>query len=634
MISWTESASVSSFSSSIGSRKTERLVTSSRTFTSPTTVEDGTGLEPTTLTSTAFIDQTIEIVLSSSENITATTIFNFVSRSTEQEFTGQPSFTDSRLTSRFTEKVLWDNTFTSQIASITLSATGTFVGAEVLNIGTVFQSTTRSTLSAQTSTTTSESRSLIGTRTVSSTTRTWASSSSGDRIVFVSGSQSVSTIATSASATTLVYATTTNLTDTHHVAARNNTVYQAQTDAVATNNQREILWVAPTSGFVAPYRAAADVATSTTRTTISAAVDLISIAPTWRPSATSLWRENFTNESIAETINAANVTGSQRPETTANYFQFPPVTSTGQVGIFSTTSTSYAFTHAASSVVLVDYAQSTTKEQWFTSVTSYLANFPGAQHARLQTIWQSRSVTTSTQNKYFENFTRSNSETLITGETTSETISTSETQTIIFDAGGSVLADTSGATLGTSSGHLARMSVFSPVGAALETASGFAFSINFPIPPTVVQYTALDRPSVRTVFPVFETFKSGQTSYSLSIYGKSATYTQAAGTTTTSQSGQFQAVGQTAAALSLYAGRLGGATDSYVLEVMPGAYKTLSGSNAQTVTTSGGLTNASTFIDSSRYAPISFMVPQTQAAPALIWTAPRNTTNTLGAVAL
>jgi hypothetical protein len=425
------------------------------------------------------------------------------------------------------------------------------------------------------------------------------------------------------------------MSDTEHVAELYNTIYQAQTDAPQTNNLREIIWVATNTDPVTPFEAASNIATTTTRTTIFAQTNTISLAATTRPAA-SLYQATLTNESVGQTILGSATVLSQKDNTQANYNFFPPETSAESVTIFATTGTVYEFTNSPSNTVLIEYSQSQLATQWFTSAASYLANFPDAPHNIIQTVWTSREVTASTQNKYVTDGLISNITTTSESDETINGASTTETSvTRSFGVEGNSLSQSSLATLGTSQGHSAIMSFFRPVGAALEDQSGHAASINLPISSVAGEYTALDAPAVTTVFPKSWTFVNDEDeTYSVSLYGKSASYSRAGGTTSTSQSGLFQTVGETAYESVVYPHRIGGNTNSCVLQIAPGAYRVIDGSQTTTVSTIGGVTNSTRAINTTWYRPVSFVVPSTQDSISVLWTASRNVTNTFSGQAL
>jgi hypothetical protein len=629
MISWTQSTSAATSSSYARTRATHSTESTTSQFTG---IDNSGGT--TSTTGTIVTRSTREVNNSISQNNDATTFYLKDLSSFEGEFYPFAPFTRIKFTETERREITISGTATSFSAQITQSYSGNDPFPYYL-VGTYFYSTTRPTTSVQTSTTTSQTRTKAATTIGASHVATWGYSANSNATVFTSGTRSEQTTKSTTSSVAVSYATTTHISSTQHVQELHNTIYQAQTDAGETNNQREVLWVA-TNNFtdeITPFEAAVNVATTTTRTTAFAQTATISLAAITQPSAFSLYRQTVTNESAGQTESITDTFISQKDNTGGVYFYFPPETYEMQVPNLSTSETVYEFETPPSQTVIVEYSQSALATQWFTSAQNYSVDFPGATHNKIQSVWLSREITTSTQNKYI-------TDDVISGAITDDTSfssatgnqTTSRLNTYAFEAEGNAIASPNLATFTTSMAGAAKMTAFGFSGALLLDQDAFALSLNLPNVSLYNEsaYTALAAPGVTTLFPGSSTFigQDEDESYAVALFGRSVSYTRSVGTNTTSLTLQFTTVGESAFSSSVYSSQIGGADNSYVMEVLPGAYKIIGPNETTTETTSGGITNGTSFIESTWWRPVSHIVPQQQTNSLVVWTAPRNTTNT------
>lgn len=639
MISWIEPTFADSFSSASRRGETQNLSSQTTRVSSA-----GDPTSASTLTnSSALTSVSIRIT---NENRSATTVLESVSRSQRRLFSfAGSSRADTELTVRATHSVTWDQTFSRVSSQITNGTTQIGVGAPFINFvtGTVFISVTKATQHITTSTVTTQSYTLSKTATTTRSGSSWRSTVIDSSTFIVSSSSSIVGIRTTSATASTNKAATTTLTDTRFSESINNTIYQAQTNAQNSNNTREVLWVAGSGNSVSPYKPAISVATSTTRTTIFGPTDTIAILGTIRPPSISQFRQSFTNSSLTQSLSAATAIITNRPVNIALYQQFPPSTVTGNVSLHSSTATSYAFTNVASSVAVVDFSQSTTISQWFSSFIVLSFIFPQLNHQATTSSWQSRAATVTAQStvvidSLFRPTLSTSSSTTQQGLSSGATFSNEELYT--FGAGGNTVKDVEGCTFSVSQNPPApSMTVFYPIGAVVNTSKGLIITANVPFQNVDLagNYTVFASKAplfggVTTAMPstysgvAFDENDEATLSATVEIYKEGISFTTKTSTETESGTAAFSASGETAYRQKVYASRLACQLESWAAEIPPGAYKVIDSGATNTVSTTGRVINAQT-AESSWWHPISFVFPQTQSASAIIWTALRNITN-------
>jgi hypothetical protein len=582
------------------------------------------------------------------DNISGTTEHSYFLSSEEKSFR-QPSVTSSTtwLTSIYLHRVLWTNSYTSQ--------SGTINDSNNFQIGTIFQSTTRPTQKIETSTTQTRSFSISSTISTTATAASWRSTILGESFTYF-GSTTQSTTARRSASTSqhTTIAATTTLTDTEHQALAYNTIYQAQTAQTNQNNVREALWCAANSDstqIINPYAAAIAHATSTTKTTVSAQVETFSIQSTTRLNTISLIRATFSNPEITQSFSAATTRWTTQNTTVADYRSFPPETYENESALLTTTATNYQFTNVAGQTFYVEFSQTATATQWYTYAVVVTATFPELIHAVTGSEWTSRTVITATRNKYATGRAFALPVAAITFRSIAP-LSNSTTTSNGSGGGGSSSSSVSWSVEGvslksvgdpshanvpplasynnftTSSAQRASMTVFNPIGANLNNNTGFGISANVPFSSLYLfpAYTALNEKNITTAYPSSWTFEDSTLTATVSIYGKSISYTTKTNESTTSSgTAQFELIGSSAYEYSIAVDRIGAGEASWAAQIKPGAYKVIEEGQTATKTTTGAIIHGG---DSSWWYPVSFIVPSSHSVSAIVWTAPRNTTNT------
>lgn len=653
MITWLESTSAEFSFSTL--RQRTNLVTLSRTGTVFCIDEDGNTFTRNTSASTYNgFTQTV----GRTENQSATTVLEYISQfqstSADANCDASQFFQSSKssLTHVESRSVTWTETYTSVSGTLTIVPNTNINLPPLERRGTFYFSTTVPTISIATSTTSSEQRSYSTTTITDSQYIKYSTSQVGENVFFVLTTEPTTTIRSTQSNATLTFDTTTRLTETEHSAQFYNTIYQAQTKPLNTNNLREVFWVVTkqtsettNSKTINPYIPAIDVATSTTKTTAFAQTNTISLYATTRPESLSMFVSRFTNPSIYQTL-SARTSGLDFKETTiANYEFIPPETIDNFVQEFSTEKTNLFFTNIGSATIDASYEQTKTTQQWHTSAILDTVSFPNIIHDSTRSIWTFREATTTTQNKYLtdilvafhppEYFTSGETTTTATDATTT---SITSSWTSEFFVGGNSIKNKEFATFGTSIAiSPPTFSVFYPRGAAIRNNSGFILNANLPFTcfGFSIPYTALKSRNITTQFPYYweDLGDEDGNPVSLSLSEENISFTRKTGEDTSNTSSgvaQFSIQGGTQFSSYFTTGRLGGVTGaSWAQRVLAGAYKVIGTNQTITVSTSGGVSDGNNSSATSFWSPVSFIVPVAQSNSMLLWTAPRNTTNTI-----
>ena len=422
-----------------------------------------------------------------------------------------------------------------------------------------------------------------------------------------------------------------------HIEGIYNTIYQANTRNEADN--AEVIYVLTHPAQA--YRAAASEATSTTRTTISAAT------ATTEVSTALIFSSNvstITNESITASENYRSRTLREATSSRAEYFQLPPF-DVGEVSFLEpdSTATEVASTEAFSQTLAAFYDQTSTTDFWFRKLIVLPVSGGDLQYDTSTTQWASAERTTTAQN-----LTVGISPDLLSSTATSATrdptdpgatAATGSTRDeASFEQAQNTMAAAPQISRTTANTPPVSFSFYYPIGAALGQSEGAGLGLNLPFTFfPVTNYTALQSPYVTTVMPVTwsqlfgnedeeeEEENAELSSASISISGASLTWKTAEEGNSESGTAAFSTAGQAPEVRRVFSTRLTAqAVNTFgtgVGIVGAGAYRTKVGTLTQSAFS---ISYAQS--EMNGFTPLRHIAPGTNTATALLWTVPRNST--------